>query len=154
MFEDVPKDQVDENLVFVFAFCDSLQIQTLHKYNSIILMNSTHGPCYSLENCDQKAFLYNILMKYDEAGCGVPATFMITKLETQRPLARWLTWLVKKSLLPKTPIVMIDCSALEMAAIKSASNSLRIRLCHWNMLQAMCGQVNKKFSSHTIAGQT
>lgn len=33
MLEELPEDQVNEKLVFVFAFCDSCQIDTRHKYN-------------------------------------------------------------------------------------------------------------------------
>ena len=116
----------------------------LQKYNSIVFLDSTHNTSFSLDNRERKAFLYSILVKHDDAGCGVPVAFMITNSEAQRPLARWLTLLKEKLLLPISPIIMIDCSATEMAAIGTAFENPQIRLCHWHMLRAMRNQANSK----------
>ena len=152
--EDVPEDRLDGIKVFCFAFCSSWQIEVLQKYSSILFLDSTHNVCYSLEDRNRKAFLYTILVKHDAAGCGIPVAFMITDSETQRPLARWLTWLKKKSLIPIDPKIMIDCSATEMAAISSVFENPQIRLCHWHMLRAMRSQANKKIRMNTLTQVT
>ncbi len=153
IIQDVPEDRVGNRSVFMFAFCTSWQTDVFRKYTSLLCLDSTHNTCYALNDKGRKAFLYSIVVKHDEGGCGIPVAFMITSSETQRPLARWLMWLKQILPLHNTPIFMIDCSSTEMAAIGSVFIRPEIRLCYWHMLRAMRSQANNKISSPLIAGE-
>lgn len=88
LLEEVPENEVDKKVTFVFAFCERWRIMTLHKYILIMLIDTTHGRYYSLDDRDEKTLPYTIRVKHHEAGCGVPSAFMITNSKIQRLLAR------------------------------------------------------------------
>lgn len=102
---------------FVFAFCTSWQVSLFRRYQSLLCLDSTHNTCCALES-SRAAYLHSIVIKNDDAGCGVPVAFMITSTETMEPLVEWLKWLKDAVPFVTTPIFMIDCSKTEVAAIK------------------------------------
>lgn len=74
----------------IFAFSHNWQGDIFKKRNSILLIDSTHNTCYSLEDRQENSFLYTLLLKHDFAGCGIPVAFVVTNSEFQRLLASWL----------------------------------------------------------------
>ncbi|SAM02423.1 hypothetical protein [Absidia glauca] len=66
---------------------------------------------------------------------GVPVCFFITNAEVTTVLTEWLIWLKQCSLNVKR--IMIDCSAMEMGAIRNAfGGECAILLCHWHIKRA------------------
>ena len=131
---------------FLYAFSTAWQLSNLRRYSSLLCLDSTHGTCYSLES-KRKAFLYSIVIKHNDAGCGIPVAFMITSIETMVPIEIWLRWL--KDIVPfeKCPTFMIDCSQTEVAAINAVFNEPIIRFCHWHFFRALSCQANRKIIS-------
>ena len=78
---------------YLFAFSNSLQISVLEQYSSVLLLDSTHNTCYTIEDTMESSFLYTLVAKHDATGCGVTVAFMLTNSESSRPLVDWLSWL-------------------------------------------------------------
>lgn len=63
------------------------QIPILNQYSSVLRLHMTHNTCFILNDSNQKAFLYTIVVMHDQATFGVPIAFMVTSPEIQEPLA-------------------------------------------------------------------
>ena len=137
-----PKSRKD----FLFAFCTKWQFSNLRRYCSLLCLDSTHGTCCALET-SRKKFLNSIVIKYDDAGCGIPVAFMITSLETKVPLERWLRWLKEEVKFERNPVFMIDCSRTEVAAIRAVFEDPQIRFCHWHFFRALSCQAKSKIDN-------
>ena len=154
ILQELPDDQVGSGSAFLFGFYTEWQASQLREYVSLLMVDSTHKTCYALEDSRKNAFLYTIVVKHDKAGRGIPAAFMVTSSETQRPLAEWLKWLKYSLPLDVSPIFMIDCSRTEMAAISTAFPNPQIRLCHWHMLRAVRSNANSRIKLEKYSGNT
>lgn len=74
----------------------------------------------------------------------MPVTFIITSSKAHDPLARWLLCLKISVPLYRTPMLMIDCSVIEMPTITIAFRNLDICLCCWHMLRLYHMQASSK----------
>ena len=128
---------------FLFAFCSNWQLELLRQYSSVMCLDSTHNTCCALES-NHGAFLHSIVIKHDDAGCGIPVAFMVTNSENMVPLEMWLRQLKESVPFNHTPIFMIDCSRTEVAAIKAVFPNPSIRYCHWHFFRVLTSQVTKK----------
>ena len=130
---------------FLFAFCSSWQLSVFRRYSSLLCLDATHNTCFAL-NSNRKAFLHSIVIKNDDAGCGIPVAFMITSAETMVPLVHWLRWLKNTVTFENQLIFMIDCSRTEVAAISAVFQESSIRFCHWHFFRALSAQAKVKIS--------
>lgn len=68
---------------------------------------------------------------------------MITSSETRVPLERFLKWLILNARLTDTSTFMIECSFIQVAAIKAAFDNREITLCYWHYFRVLNSQVKK-----------
>ena len=59
--------------------------QLLHKYSTIVCLDSTHNTCFSVTRGgrQEKTFLYTLIVKNRMTGKGAPAAFLLTPSEAQ-----------------------------------------------------------------------
>jgi hypothetical protein len=102
-------------------------------------VDATHKTCRSFLDIKKDAYLFSIVVRHPSAVKGVPVCFMVTSHEFSKVVKDWFDWI--KACIAQLNVnlrtIMIDCSAIEMRAIRdSFGQSVDILLCHWHIKRA------------------
>lgn len=126
----------ESSIDFHFDFSTIWQPTFLQNLFSLFCLDSSHSAFHALNDPWRKTSPYTIIVKYDTASRKVPVAFLLTSSEYQGLLENWLLWLKKSVPLKGSPIFMVECFRIELAAIITAFENSELCLCYWHMLPA------------------
>jgi hypothetical protein len=113
-------------------------------------IDSTHKSCKSVNNPMKDGYLYTIVVRSPATNRGVPVCYFITDNEIILNIHKWLAWLNTQFSL-NVKRIMIDCSPVEIAAVKEAfGDNVDILLCHWHIKRAWETNLKKLVSINEL----
>ncbi|CAD6936245.1 unnamed protein product [Tilletia caries] len=148
---DIPCADGEDTWAAFFMTSWQIDMLRMHGQDSVVSLDSTHNTCLGFEKAE-KVFLYSLVVRSTTTGRGIPVAFMFTNGEDAQPISFWLKALRRHSRVQFQPRhIMIDCSATEVCAIRSAFPppvTPFILFCDWHMLKAMTASSKTKVKGH------
>ncbi|OAD79032.1 hypothetical protein PHYBLDRAFT_62203 [Phycomyces blakesleeanus NRRL 1555(-)] len=122
---------------FAFGFQSPMQVSIMRISQSFCL-NATH----SISSRSDEV-LYTLVTGHPQTGKGFPVAYMVTNNQTAIPIKLWLDHLrIKSSFVPMN--ITIDCSIMEINAIKEALSHATIHYCDFHVLRAWQHNLDSK----------
>ncbi|OAD81103.1 hypothetical protein PHYBLDRAFT_161737 [Phycomyces blakesleeanus NRRL 1555(-)] len=127
---------------FAFGFQSLTQVSIMRILQSFCL-NATH----SISSRSNKV-LYTLVTRHSQTGKGFPVAYMVTNNQTAMPIKLWLDHLrIKSSFVPMN--ITIDCSIMEVNAIKEALPHATIHYCDVHNLDSKI-KLNASYTSEQL----
>ncbi|OAD75183.1 hypothetical protein PHYBLDRAFT_166938 [Phycomyces blakesleeanus NRRL 1555(-)] len=122
---------------FAFGFQSPMQVSIMRISQSFCL-DATH----SISSRSDEV-LYTLVTRHPQTGKGFPVAYMVTNNQTAIPIKLWLDHLrIKSSFVPMN--ITIDCSIMEVNAIKEALPHATIHYCDFHVLRAWQHNLDSK----------
>lgn len=127
-------------------FFDNWQKSILKDNLLIYYLDSTHNICQDFNQPYMLGwtYLYTIMVRDDVTGMGTPGAYMLTNCLDEEPLIEFLKFIKSHSLAPTQ--FMIDCSYVEMNAIKEVFPNSLITICKWHILRNVKLKIRSKIA--------
>jgi hypothetical protein len=143
IFRGNPQLYSDDNSLFSFGFLSELQQQKLSGATTMCL-DATYGIC-----AQSSVIMYSIVIRDDDIDRGFPGAYMFTNDQTIGSITQWLQFLKERSFIVDPQQITIDCSHIELTAIRTIFPGCAIQYCLFHVSQAWGRQLALKVKSDT-----